>query len=112
MAELKRSATFTLDTVSQQQKEVEKLTSSVSQLTEKCTDLESRSRSQILRILNIKEGEETARKTTDFIAQLLKGALSLETLPLIDRTHRSLRKRSDNMSYPRAFIVKIHYFHY
>ncbi len=110
MAELERSATFNSDTVSQLQKYVEKLTSSVSQLTEKCTDLESHRR-QNLRILNIKEGEETGRKTTDFIAHLLKNVLSLETLPLIDRAHRSLRKRSDNRSYPRAFIVKMHYFH-
>ncbi len=46
-----------------------------------------------------------------FIAHLLKNVLSLETLPLIDRAHRSLRKRADNTSYPRAFIVKMHYFH-
>ncbi|ROL49315.1 hypothetical protein DPX16_15641 [Anabarilius grahami] len=47
---------------------------------EKCTDQESRSRRQNLRILNIKEGEETESKATDFIAHLLKNALSLETL--------------------------------
>lgn len=94
MAELERSATFTSDTVSQLQKDVEKLTSSVLQLTEKCTDLESRSRRQNLRILNIKEREETGSKATDFIAHLLKNALLLETLPLIDRAHRSPRKRS------------------
>ncbi len=111
MAELERSTTFTTDTVSQLQKDVEKLTSSVSQLTEKCTDLESRSRRQNLRILNSKEDEETGRKTTDFIAHLLKNVLSLETLPLIDRAHRSLRKRSVNTLYPWAFIVKMHYFH-
>lgn len=111
MAELERSATFTSDTVSQLQKDVEKLTSSVLQLTEKCTDLESRSRRQNLRILNIKEGEETGRKPAGFIAHLLKNALSLETLPLIDRAHRSLRKRSDNTSFPRAFIARMHSFH-
>lgn len=111
MAELERGATFTSDTVFQLQKEVETLTSSITQLTEKCIDLESRSRRPNLRILNIKEGEETGRKTTDFIAHLLKDALSMGTLPLIDRAHRSLRKRSDNTSYPRAFIVKMHYYH-
>ncbi|KAL1264173.1 hypothetical protein QQF64_004528 [Cirrhinus molitorella] len=111
MAELERSTTYTSDTVCQLQKEVERLTNSVSQLTEKCTDLESRSRRQNLRILNIKEGEESGRKATDFVAHLLKNALSLDALPLIDRAHRSLRQRSDNTSYPRAFIVRLHYFH-
>ncbi len=67
MADLESSATFTSDTVSQLQKDVEKLTSSVSQLTEKCTELESRSRRQNLCILNIKKGEETGCKTTDLL---------------------------------------------
>lgn len=55
-----------------------KLKLTVEQLTEKCTDLESRSRRQNIRILNIKEGAESGVKPRDFAAQLLTEALSLE----------------------------------
>lgn len=107
---MERGASHASDTVTELQQEVQRLNRTVSQLTEKCTDLEGRSRRQNLRILNIKEGEEKDRKPRDFIAQLLKDALSLGKLPLIDRAHRVLRSRSDD-SHPRAFILKFHYFH-
>lgn len=57
--ELECRAIFTLDTVSQLQKDVKKLKSSVLQITDKYTDLKDRSRRKNLCILNILAGEET-----------------------------------------------------
>lgn len=117
LAELERGASFTSDEVAKLQEEVRLLTNTVSQLREKCTDLESRSRRQNIRILNIKEGEEKGKNAREFIAELLQTALSLDNPPLIDRAHRSLRSTVQNPrntqanQYPRAFIVKLHYFH-
>lgn len=112
LAELERGASFTSDQVTKLQQEVRLLTNSVSQLNEKCTDLESRSRRQNLRILNIKEGEEKGQNIRDFIANVLQSALALDNPPMIDRAHRStVNQSSRNNMHPRAFIIKLHYFH-
>lgn len=112
LAELERGASFTSDQVTKLQQEVRVLTNSVSQLNEKCTDLESRSRRQNLPILNIKEGEEKGQNIRDFIAKVLQSALALDTPPMIDRAHRStVIQSSRNNIHPRTFIIKLHYFH-
>lgn len=78
-------------------------------LSDKCTDLEGRSRRDNLRILYVKEGAEAGKKPRDFVAQLLKEALSLTAPPLIDRCHRALGPRPGNDERPRPFILKMHY---
>lgn len=112
LAELERGVSFTSDQVTKLQQEVGLLTNSVSQLTDKCTDLESQSRRQNLRILNIKEGDEKGQNIRDFIAKVLQSALALDTPLMIDRAHRStVIQSSRNNIHPRAFIIKLHYFH-
>ena len=84
LAELERGALFISDEVTKLQQEMRLLTNSVSQLNEKCTDLESRSRRQNVQILNIKEGEEKGQNNRDFIAKVLQSALALDNPPKID----------------------------
>ena len=111
LAELERGALFISDEVTKLQQEMRLLTNSVSQLNEKCTHLESRSRRQNVQILNIKEGEEKGQNNRDFIAKVLQSALALDNPPKIDCAHRAnvIQSARNNLQL-RAFIVKLHYF--
>uniref|UniRef100_A0A9J8C8R9 Transposase element L1Md-A101/L1Md-A102/L1Md-A2 n=1 Tax=Cyprinus carpio carpio TaxID=630221 RepID=A0A9J8C8R9_CYPCA len=111
LVNLESYASTSSDTVAKLEQDLGKLKRTVEQLTEKCTDLESRSRRQNIRILNIKEGAESGIKPRDFVARLLAEALSLEKPPHVDRAHRALRARSGNDEPPRAFILRLHYVH-
>ncbi|XDV18914.1 hypothetical protein PO909_024508 [Leuciscus waleckii] len=103
---LSNHASASSDTMVKMEQDLGKLKLTVEQLTEKCTDLESRSRRQNIRILNIKEGAEFGVKPRDFVAQLLAEALSLDKPPHVDRAHRALRARPGNDEPPRAFILQ------
>lgn len=109
LAELETNASASSDTVVRLEQEVGHLKQVVEQLTDKCTDLEGRSRRQNIRILHIKEGAESGMKPRDFVAQLLMETLSLEKLPLVDRAHRALRNRPGDDEPPRAFVLRLHY---
>lgn len=63
---------------------VKQLRSQVEQLSEKCLDLEGRSKCQNLRIVRVKEGEENGQKARNFMAQLLMEVLQLDEKPVID----------------------------
>lgn len=69
-----------------------------------------RSRRCNLRVLGVKEGRETGSKPSTFIAELLRNALKLDFLPMIDRAHRTLQQPPAEGQPPRAFVVKCHYF--
>ena len=90
---------------------VKQLHSKVEQLSEKCLDLEGRSKRQNLRIAGVKEGEEKGQKARDFVAQLLMEVLQLDEKPLIDRAHRALRQRPGDNEPPRHLILRMHYCH-
>lgn len=64
---------------------VKTLQSQVNKLSEKCLELEGRSKRQNLRIAGVKEGLESGKKPRDFVAQFLAEALQLDNSPLIDR---------------------------
>lgn len=100
----------TVDTVVKMEKEVERLNKLVDQITEKCTDLESRSRRHNLRILHVKEGTESGTNMRDFAAKLLKDALTLE-VPQVDLAHRTLRTRQGDNEPPRVIIVRLYHIH-
>lgn len=74
------------------QTQVKRLTKQVEQLSDKCVDLEGRSKRQNIRIAGVKEGNEHGQRLKDFVAQLLQKTLGLETTPLLDRAHRALRE--------------------
>ena len=85
------------------------LTKQVTSLTEKCEDLEGRSRRNNLRIIGLSEGIEGTRPT-DFIADLLEDALQLQQRPLLNRAHRFLQPRPKPGERSRPFIIWVHYF--
>ena len=104
-------ANATSDTVVDLEATVKQLHSKVEQLSEKCLDLEGRSKRQNLRIAGVKEGEEKGQKARDFVAQLLMEVLQLDEKPLIDRAHRALRQRPGDNEPPRHLILRMHYCH-
>lgn len=77
-------------------------------LTEKCTDMEGRSRRDNILIYNLKEDTE-GRQPVSFFESWLPTLLSLETkrgIIKIDRAHRSIGPpRPDR---PRVVIIKLH----
>lgn len=90
---------------------MEKLQQKVARLTEKCTDLEGRSKRLNLRVAGVKEGSEVGPSVRDFAALLLREALDLDETPLIERAHRALRRRAGDTEPPRHLIIKVHYWH-
>ncbi|KAI4891660.1 hypothetical protein NFI96_007545, partial [Prochilodus magdalenae] len=108
---LVESANANSDVVADLEAKVKALQSQVDQLSEKCLDLEGRSKRQNLRIAGVKEGLENGQKTRDFVAQLLTDVLQLEEKPVIDRAHRALRVRLGDNELPRHLIIRVHYCH-
>lgn len=106
---LVESANANSDVVADLEAKVKALQSQVDKLSEKCLDLEGRSKRQNLRIAGVKEGLENGQKTRDFVAQLLTDVLKLDERPRIDRAHRALRERPDDEEPPRHLIVRVHY---
>ena len=104
-------ANATSDTVVDLEATVKQLHSQVEQLSEKCLDLEGRSKRQNLRIAGVKEGEERGQKARDFVAQLLMEVLQLDEKPVIDRAHRALRQRPGDNEPPRHLILRVHHCH-
>lgn len=81
-------------------------------LHEKCTDLESRSRRQNLRIIGVSEGAEGASATrfmADFFTEVL-GPENFTSPVTIDRAHRSLASKPKSGGRPRPILVRLHYF--
>lgn len=71
-------------------------------LHEKCTDLESRSRRQNLRIIRVPEGAEGASATrfmADFFTEVL-GPENFTSPVIIDRAHRSLASKPKSAERP------------
>ncbi|XP_026092897.1 uncharacterized protein LOC113065665 [Carassius auratus] len=110
IGEIEKSASHHSDDVTALQRQVTRLSSEVEKLTEKCEDLEGRSRRHNIRVIGVPEGTEGPRPR-DFIAGLLQEVLSLDEKPLIDRAHRTLRRRPEPHEPPRPFVLRLHYFH-
>ncbi|KAG7504929.1 hypothetical protein JOB18_019734 [Solea senegalensis] len=110
ITELEKSASLHSDDVTALQHQVTRLNSEVGKLTEKCEDLEGRSRRHNIRIIGVPEGIEEPRPR-DFVADLLKDVLSLDKKLLIDRVHRTLRRSPDPREPPRPFLLRLHYYH-
>lgn len=108
--DLERSASLQSDDITALQRQVKRLNSEMEKLVSKCEDLEGRSRRHNIRIIGIPEGAEGSTPR-DFVAGLLQELLSLEAKPLIDRAHRTLRRRPDPQEPPRPIILRLHYYH-
>ncbi|KAI4788697.1 hypothetical protein KUCAC02_035692 [Chaenocephalus aceratus] len=108
--EVEGAATQHSDDITRLQTEVARLTADTAKLSDKCEDLEGRSRRNNIRMIGVPEGKEGTRPR-EFISQLLTDLLSLDQKPLIDRCHRSLRQRPSDGQPPRPFILRLHYYH-
>lgn len=71
--------------------------------------LESFSRRPNVRIAFLKEGTEHGQETNMFVSKLLKDALSLDDLLLVDHSHRALRRRPGDSEPPHPLMVRLHY---
>lgn len=103
--ELEKSASLHSDDVTALQRQVTRLNSEVGKLTEKCENLEGRSRRHNIRIIGVPEGVEGSWPR-DFVADLLKDVLSLDEKSLIDRVHRT-RCTGEALT----LILRLHYYH-
>lgn len=76
-------------------------------MTDKCLDLEARSRRQNLRIVGVKEGKETGKDPRVFTANLLQQIFNLPERPKVDVAHRVQRAHSGIGAPPRQIILKL-----
>lgn len=88
---------------------VASLTERVSSLTQKCEDLEGRSRLNNIRLVGIPENVEGPRPT-EFVAKLLQNLLGMDSEPVLDRAHRTLRPKPKDGEPPRPFVVRVNMF--
>lgn len=107
--ELELAATANSEATDTLNAEMKRISGLISKLSEKCLDLEGRSKRQNLRIAGVREGREHGQNTRDFVAQLLKDVLALDEKPKLDRAHRALRVRSDDNGPPRHLILRVHH---
>ncbi|KAK7882797.1 hypothetical protein WMY93_028971 [Mugilogobius chulae] len=85
------------------------LTDRVGSLSQKCEDLEGRSRRNNVRIIGVPEGSEGSR-STDFVATLLRDLLGLDSKPVLDLAHRTLGPKPGDGGTPRPFIARVNLF--
>lgn len=88
---------------------VTSLTERVGILSERCEDLEGRSRLNNIRLVGIAEGCEGPRPT-EFVSTLLQNLLGLDNAPALDRAHRTLRAKPKDGEPPRPFVVRVNLF--
>ncbi|KAF4093487.1 hypothetical protein AMELA_G00002620 [Ameiurus melas] len=81
---------------------IESLTATVTQLENKCEDLESRRNN--IRIVGVPEGPDTC---TTAAAALLKEAFGLEKEPVLDRG--TLQPKPKSGERPRTIVCRFHY---
>lgn len=89
--------------------ELDSLKSQFTKVSDKCVDLEARSRRQNIRIRGVKEGAE-GENTREFTANLIKHVLNLPEAPVIEEAHRVPRFKprfTGEQAYPRQIIVKL-----
>lgn len=68
------------------------LKAQVKLLSDKCEDLEGRSRRNNIHLIGVPEGLEGPRPT-NFVAELLRDTLKLDETPLLDRAHHALHAK-------------------
>lgn len=106
VADMEHSLTTCSDDVACLQTTVNKLQAEVSDLQNKCLDMEGRMRRSNIRILNVPEGAGSG--SPPFVTKLLKEVFGMDKDVMVDRSHRTpqLEKAKGK---PRAIIAKLHY---
>lgn len=103
---LEHSASEHSDKLTSMHANVAKLAATVETLSNKCEDLEARSRWNNIRVVGLPEGTEGPRPT-EFMAEFLKDLLSLEEKPGLDRAHRTLRAKPKEGDSPRPMVIRV-----
>uniref|UniRef100_A0A3P9C0G1 L1 transposable element RRM domain-containing protein n=1 Tax=Maylandia zebra TaxID=106582 RepID=A0A3P9C0G1_9CICH len=99
------------DSITSMETKLKELEKEMLTLRRRSEDLEARSRCNNIRIVGVREGAETGKTPSEFIAGLLKEKLGLSVTPTLDRAHRTLGARRDGAGAPpRAFVVRCHYY--
>lgn len=99
------------DSITSMETKLKELEKEMLTLRRRSEDLEARSRRNNIRIVGVREGAETGKTPSEFIAGLLKEKLGLSVTPTLDRAHRTLGARRDGAGAPpRAFVVRCHYY--
>ncbi|KAK7896661.1 hypothetical protein WMY93_004490 [Mugilogobius chulae] len=109
--DMEKSLSDMSDRVVALEKSQQALISDNKRLTEKCVDLENRSRRQNIRIVGVAEGAE-ANNANNFVARFLVEVLGGENFDraiVIDKAHRSLAPKPRLGEKPRAIIARLHY---
>ena len=108
IAELERASTdhsdqlTTLETSVSTQKQVKLL-------TDKCEDLEGRTKRNNIRLVGVPVVAEGVQPT-EFFSRLLKDILGLEGKPLLDLAHRTLRPKPKEGEQPWPLVIRVHFF--
>lgn len=89
------------------QSTVKTLRKELSDLKDKCDDMEGRMRRSNIRIMGVPEGPDSSSTTA--VSALLREALGMDKDVIVDRSHRSLAPRRPGGN-PRAIIAKLHYY--
>lgn len=99
------------DSITSMETKLKELEKEMLTLRRRSEDLEARSRRNNIRIVGVREGAETGKTPSEFIAGLLKEKLGLSVTPTLDWAHRTLGARRDGAGAPpRAFVVRCHYY--
>ncbi|KAK7878437.1 hypothetical protein WMY93_034320, partial [Mugilogobius chulae] len=109
--DMEKSLSDMSDRVVALEKSQQALISDNKRLTEKCVDLENRSRRQNIRIVGVAEGAE-ANNANNFVARFLVEVLGGENFDraiVIDKAHRSLAPKPRLGEKPSAIIARLHY---
>lgn len=91
VGEMEHALSGCTDDIALMKTTIKSLTASVTKLENKCEDLESRSRSNNVRIVGVPEGPDTC--STAAVAALLKEAFVLEKELLLDWSYRTLQPK-------------------
>uniref|UniRef100_A0A3B4Z3R3 L1 transposable element RRM domain-containing protein n=1 Tax=Stegastes partitus TaxID=144197 RepID=A0A3B4Z3R3_9TELE len=105
VTEMEQSLSTCTDDILSLQTKVEYLTKEMGKLEDRCEDLESRSRRQII---GVPEDDSAATSTTG-VSKLLTEAFALGKEPLVERAHWVLMPKPKPGDRPRAIVAKLHY---
>ncbi|KAJ3598800.1 hypothetical protein NHX12_032764 [Muraenolepis orangiensis] len=109
LVEVEKCAAFCDNTATELLTKFDKLKCEVTDLQNKCDDLEGRQRRNNIRVLGVPEGVEGPHPT-EYMADLLGDLLQLVDKPVLDRAHRSSRAKARVGEPPLPFVIRVHHF--
>lgn len=109
VSDMEGSLSACTDDIVSLQSKVDKLSTQLIAVENKCEDLEARSRRNNIRILGVDEDYNDPINAAT-VSALLKEAFGLDKEPTVDRAHRSLQPKPRPGERPRPIIARLHYY--